>query len=40
MGSSLVSSGMDRLAKRIDERKARSLNNGHSQKIVFMKEIS
>ncbi|MEM4104739.1 MAG: hypothetical protein QXF80_07080 [Thermoplasmatales archaeon] len=27
------------LAKKIDEKKAKSLNNGHSQKIVSIKEI-
>ncbi|MEM1613377.1 MAG: site-specific integrase, partial [Thermoplasmatales archaeon] len=27
------------LAKKIDEKKAKSLNNGHSQKVVSMKEI-
>ncbi|MEM4091030.1 MAG: hypothetical protein QXQ46_09900 [Thermoplasmatales archaeon] len=27
------------MAKRIDENKAKSLNNGHSQKIVSIKEI-
>ncbi|MEM3191432.1 MAG: hypothetical protein QW292_04925 [Candidatus Parvarchaeota archaeon] len=27
------------LAKKIEEKKAKSLNNGHSQKIVSMKEI-
>ncbi|MEM3828999.1 MAG: hypothetical protein QXP36_07295 [Conexivisphaerales archaeon] len=28
------------LARKIDEKKAKSLNNGHFQKIVFLKEIS
>ncbi|MEM3448855.1 MAG: hypothetical protein QXP38_08265, partial [Nitrososphaerota archaeon] len=27
------------LAKKIDEKKAKSLNNGHTQKVVSMKEI-
>ncbi|MEM3191957.1 MAG: hypothetical protein QW292_07685 [Candidatus Parvarchaeota archaeon] len=27
------------LAKKIDEKKAKSLNNGHTQEVVSMKEI-
>ncbi|MEM0141165.1 MAG: hypothetical protein QXN66_03910 [Thermoplasmatales archaeon] len=30
---------MNSLAKRINEKKAKSLNNGYSQKIVSMSEI-
>ncbi|MEM3846847.1 MAG: hypothetical protein QXU98_14215 [Candidatus Parvarchaeota archaeon] len=39
MGSSIVSNGVDSLAKRINEKKAKSLNNGHSQKVVSMSEL-